>query len=188
MKKWIVCVLIAGAIGCGDDTQPTADAAAPDAPIVTPDAPMADAAPCTTLLPPTTTVVQTQLAQTAPVPVGGMFPAGTYVLTADVIYTGPGGPTGDTGVTHQSVTRNNGSTGTMYEYASIDNMNVFATTPNITSGSYTLHDGGGITVTQTCPNQQPLNFTSYDVTANSLTVYSPAGIGRTEALTFTLQP
>src|SRR5690348_4927028 len=108
MKKWIVLGLVAGAIGCGDDTQasadgPTADGSV-DAPAVDarPDAAMADALACSTLLPPTTMVTQTQVAQAAPVPTGGVFVAGTYTMTADIIYTGVGGATGDTGVFHQA--------------------------------------------------------------------------------------
>jgi hypothetical protein len=48
-------------------------------------------------------VMQQQVAEAAPIPLGGVIPDGTYVLSKDTIYTGPGGTTGLTGVTSQQM-------------------------------------------------------------------------------------
>src|ERR1051326_7644984 len=117
MKKWIaLCALVAGAMGCGDDTQPSADAAMPDAPAIDAppiDAPMMDAfgSNCATLTLPQTAVMQMRVAQAPPVPAGGTLVAGTYTVTADVFYTGPGGATGPTGTTVKARGTNSGSPG-----------------------------------------------------------------------------
>jgi hypothetical protein len=50
---------------------------------------------------PTSQVSDIQVAQTAPLPQGGLLLPGTFVLTARTLYTGPGGQSGPSGPTRE---------------------------------------------------------------------------------------
>jgi len=64
---------------------------------------------CTNLQP-GPTIHETEVAETTPTPAGGDIADGTYIYTADTVYTNPGGSTGETGVTHQGAIKITGST------------------------------------------------------------------------------
>jgi hypothetical protein len=117
---WI-CVLALGlAIGCGDDdvgddddddivdidagggdSIDASDFVVPDAGPRPDAAPPPDAPQCNGLANSASEIERTQVASNAPAAAGGTIPEGTFELTSDTVYTGPGGETGGTGVTRQ---------------------------------------------------------------------------------------
>jgi hypothetical protein len=103
---------------------------------------------------------------------GGVIAAGTYVLTAAVVYTGPDGGVGETGTTFAD-TLALSSGGTYERVFSVVNDAGLDGTPMHQNGMFTT-DGGGVQVIQTCPTgRQP--FTSYDADGTTLRIYAPAG-------------
>src|SRR5580704_15253687 len=87
-----------GSSSPGDSTQPDAGGDARSLP----DTGIDDAAPdapgtCNTLVDSAPAITVEQVAGEPPAPQGGTIVDGTYALTAAVIYTGPGGPTGPSG-------------------------------------------------------------------------------------------
>jgi hypothetical protein len=127
-----------------------------------------------------------RVAAAPPTPSGGAFPAGTYVMTSDVIYTGPDGGTGPTNVTYQAVARTGGSSGDTWEYSSIHTIGSAVFNGNL-AGHYVIVDGGGMTMTVDCPAPLPIGVNAYDSTPTSYTLYDPTAAGGTEAITYTKQ-
>lgn len=102
---------------------------------------------------------------------GGAIPAGTYVLTAAVVYTGPDGGVGPTGTTYaDTLALSNG--GNYERVASVVNDAGLDGSPLHQNGAFMI-DGGSIQVTMTCPRgSQP--FQSYDSDGTKLRIYAPA--------------
>jgi hypothetical protein len=132
------------------------------------------------------TVVTTQeVAEAAPLPLGGTITDGTYVLTKDTVYTGPGGTTGSTGVQQQAIQRFAGSAIEV----------VVSQPPNPTealSGTYATasvtNDAGTSTPTRisflfTCPAGAPTSTFSYTATGTTLLEF----VSASEVLTYTAQ-
>lgn len=144
---------------------------------VTADAPQdadtdAGATECNALTNVGTVVQQMYVATSAVAGTGGMIAAGTYVLTAAAVYTGPDGGVGATGTTFADTLVL--SVGGTYErVVSIVDDAGRDGTPMHLNGTF-ASDGGGLRVTQTCPfGRQP--FTSYDSDGTRLRIYAPAG-------------
>lgn len=103
---------------------------------------------------------------------GGALVAGTYVLTAAVVYTGPGGGDGETGTTVSDTLAlsDEGAyerVALVMESADVDGTSLRQ------NGRFTT-DGGSLRVTQTCPpGRQP--FTSYDSDGTRFRIYAPDG-------------
>lgn len=118
-------------------------------------------------------VVQQIYVATSPVTgTGGTIAAGTYVLTAAAVYTGPDGGVGATGTTFTDTLVL--SSGDTYErvVAIVDDAGQDGT-PVHQNGRIAT-DGGSLRVTQTCTfARQP--FTSYDSDGTRLRIYAPAG-------------
>lgn len=117
-------------------------------------------------------VVQQMYVATDPVTgSGGAIPAGTYVLTAAAIYTGPDGGVGPTGTTlADTLAIANG--GKYERVASIVNDAGLDGSPVHQNGGFTV-DGGSMQLLQTCPlGSQP--FKSYDSDGTKLRIYAPA--------------
>lgn len=103
---------------------------------------------------------------------GGVIAAGTYVLTAAAVYTGPDGSVGATGTT-LSDTLALADGGAYERVVSVVNDAGLDGSPFHQNGRFTS-DGGSVQVTQTCPpGRQP--FTSYDSDGTRLRIYAPAG-------------
>ncbi len=102
---------------------------------------------------------------------GGAIPAGTYVLTAAAVYTGPDGGVGPTGTTFaDTLALANG--GKYERVASVVNDAGLDGSPLHQNGEFTT-DGGSMRVVLTCPSgSQP--FTSYDSDGTKLRIYAPA--------------
>lgn len=118
-------------------------------------------------------VVQQMYVATAPVTGdGGVIAAGTYVLTAAVVYTGPDGGVGATGTTFTDTLAL--MEGGNYErVASVTDDAGQDGSPFHQNGRF-ASDGGSLQVTQTCPpGRQP--FTSYSSDGTRLRIYAPAG-------------
>lgn len=105
---------------------------------------------------------------------GGVIAAGTYVLTAAVVYTGPGGAVGETGTTY-SDTVAIASEGAYERVALVVESAGTEGTSLRQNGRFTT-DGGGLEVVQTCPmGRQP--FRSFDSDGTRLRIYAPTGAG-----------
>ncbi len=117
-----LAVLLSLSVGCGgddDDDDDNDDIASVDAAVdaagdsadappgaaidATPGVP--DAAACHALAQTAPVIERAQIAADPPTAVGGTIPDGTYHLIGDDIYTGPGGPSGGTGIERQKTTR-----------------------------------------------------------------------------------
>jgi hypothetical protein len=184
MKRWIwLSAFLAGAIGCGDDTQATGDAIPPDAPIDAraADGPSADAAICNALELPDGSVMQMAVAAQPPTPMGGAATPGLYVLTSDIIYTGSDGGAGLTGNTTRAVILSTPST---YDYLG-EFVGPSGTVVTSTSGTYS-ESGTDNFVHQICPTDTSFTF-QY---TNTATTYSQFGLAANiypEVLTYTKQ-
>ena len=106
MKGFSMCAalaaLLAVGIGCGDDDDDvTADASAVIdalAPAIDAEQPADATTVCNTLAQTASEVAQTRVDENPPTATGGGVPDGTYHGVADVLYTGPGGGTGPSGI------------------------------------------------------------------------------------------
>jgi hypothetical protein len=130
-------------------------------------------------------VGQQQVAEASPVPLGGTIPDGTYILSKDTIYTGPGGTTGATGLTLQEV---QGFSGTTIEVLSqpsapsplVDTRGTYDLT-SVTSDSGTA-SGFRVTFSFTCPTSSATSR-GYSVVNGQLLEF----VSSNEVLTYTAQ-
>ena len=139
---------------------------------------------CTTLaLDQTTIISQQQIAEAAPVPTGGTILDGTYVLTKDTIFTGPGGTTAATGVTTQEIQSFSGTTFAVLTQAAAPAAaagasGTFATSSVTNDAGSTI--GSTLTITIACPT--PATITrNYSVVNTTILEF----IGSNEVLTYT---
>ena len=148
---------------------------------------LGDGGSCTTLLLASAPIVsQQQVAEAVPVPIGGIITDGTYFLTKDTMYTGPGGSTNVTGVTLQEIQAFAGTSVQVHSKppsptAEVEASGTFATS-TVTNDAGTA-GGFLVTYTFTCP--------SAGVTARNYSVVNGTTIlefvGPNEVLTYTLQ-
>lgn len=132
-------------------------------------------------------VSQLEAAEAAPVPLGGTIPDGTYVLTKDTIYTGPGGATGGTGMTQTEVQVFSGTTIQIASQPPAPNPaidlsgNFSVVTGTDEAGTPTT--GTTLTFVFTCPSGAAAVTRSYSVINNTILEFLNAG----EVLTYTAQ-
>jgi hypothetical protein len=131
-------------------------------------------------------IAQQEVAEAPPVPVGGIISDGTYFLTRDTIYLGPGGTSGATGMSLQEVQ--------VFSGGSIEVL-AQGTVPSPLlrrKGTYSLNSstndaGISTTITATfaysCPANAGSETFAYSVTGTSLLEF----ISATEVLTFIQQ-
>jgi hypothetical protein len=182
MKKgfWVIGVCLLGCSsqdatgGSGTDasTDMTADATVDATADAAADAAEGGLTECNALSNVGTVIQQMYVSTDGVVGDGGALAAGTYVLTAAAVYTGPDGGTGPTGTALADTVALAGGGG--YErVVSIINDAGLDGSPIHQNGSFTLFDGGGIQVNQSCPaGAQP--FTSYDSDGTTLRIFAPA--------------
>ncbi len=145
-----------------------------------------DGGACNTLALTNASIIgQQQVAEAVPVPAGGAIADGTYVLSKDTIFTGPGGTTGATGVTTQEV---QSFGGTRFELLSqsaapapaVDVGGTF-TISSVTSDAGTS-TGFTLTFTLTCPTARTTQRSYSVVNGTTLLEF----VGANEVLTYTL--
>lgn len=184
--RGISLVALACLVACSsDDTTPyhgtdaSFDAAADASLDATADAPQeagsdSGSAACNELSNIGTVVPQTFVATDAVSGAGGLLVAGTYVLTAAVVYTGPGGGTGPTGLKLRDTLIIDASNLYQRVTSIVDDAGVDGS-PLHENGAFVV-DGSSIQVTQTCPpGVQP--FTSYDSNGTTIHIYASAAGG-----------
>jgi hypothetical protein len=146
---------------------------------------LADGGTCNALsITGTAIIAQQQIAEAAPVPVGGTILDGTYFLTKDTIFTGPGGTTAATGVTTQEV---QAFSATNFEILtqpaapspSTDASGTFAIS-SVTNEAGTS-SGFTLTITIACPTPTSV-VRNYSVVNATLLEF----VGPNEVLTYTL--
>jgi hypothetical protein len=140
------------------------------------DAMPCDASMCGCLTNRGTIVLERRVAEDAPAPKGGVITDGTYVITGQIIFTGPGGMTGLSG---NMVSGTNVSAGGQFIYK--EQYNGFDT---LYTGTYST-DGTMITLDGTCGFTGSAGYNVYDAITTRFTVYRNAASGGIEAKTFT---
>lgn len=132
-------------------------------------------------------VTQLEAAEAAPVPIGGTILDGTYVLTKDTIYTGPGGATGSTGMTQTEVQVFSGTTIAIATQPPAPNpaeaLSGTFSVPTGTDEAGAPTTGTTMTFVFSCPANAAAVTRSYSVVNNTILEFLSAG----EVLTFTAQ-
>jgi hypothetical protein len=131
---------------------------------------------CNDLVDDTPTVAAMTVAEAAPSPMGGTIADGMYALTAMTAYAGPGGSTGDLGITASVVMTIAGAT--MQQAGQINGQEKRYTSTFTTSGTTVM-------TMDTCPAPNT-DTHSYTATSTALTVIDTAS-GYTLAQTYTLR-
>lgn len=127
---------------------------------------------------------QIAAAEAPPTPLGGAFPDGRYHLTAETLYTGPGGATGPTGMQHRTTTSCVDLTCDVRAFSVIQG--------DLTPTTVVFEpDGSDITIRQTCPlpevSVQITYSTVTDGEGTHVTLYEPFQ-NRIVGRVYTLQP
>jgi hypothetical protein len=129
---------------------------------------------------------QQQIAEAAPVPIGGAIPDGVYSLAKDTIFTGPGGTTAATGVTTQEVQSFSGTNFDILSQAAapaaeLSGSGSYAVTSTTNDAGTTI--GSTLTISLACPSPTTV-VRSYSVVNGTILEF----IGANEVLTYTLLP
>jgi hypothetical protein len=179
-----IVLLLASIPACSSSSSSASeDAGHPDAPVTSdggarPDTGTDAEVACNTLANSASVVPVDQIAQDPPTPQGGTIASGTYTMTAVAIYTGAGGPTGQTGTSQTTIQ----ITG--------DTIQVVSASDPATRTVTIAPSGTSFTATDTCPDTTASQG-SYTATASSFVIQLPAGTddagARTLVETFALQ-
>jgi len=170
-----------GSISDGSAGAPNSDAPADDVPADGNDRcsdamPPSDASTCNSLVQDAPLVDVIDVAENPPPSKGGPITAGVYWKTASILYTGPGGHEGSTGM--QERTKLRVSCGAF-------DMIIGTTTDTRVSGSFSSSSSGRCELAVTCGSASSSPISGYDATATTIVFYSyqaPAF-----AVTYTLQ-